>query len=98
MENYKVYCYHTDMIVIDVRSEEEFNQEHVDGAMWFDVEKIAAGEMPDVPKNEQIVLYCRSGARSSVAAHLLQAKGFVNVTSGGGLGHMAARGFKISRQ
>lgn len=85
------------MIVIDVRSKGEYKQEHVKGALWLDVERIAAGEMPDVPKDAQIVLYCRSGARSSMAAHLLQVKGFANAISGGGLGHMAARGFKISR-
>ena len=85
------------MTVIDVRTKGEFDQEHVQGALWMDVEKIAAGEMPEVSKNEEIMLYCRSGARSSVAAHLLQAKGFANAVSGGGLSSMATRGFKIVR-
>ncbi|CAN5422337.1 hypothetical protein BH09PAT4_BH09PAT4_02780 [soil metagenome] len=85
------------MTIIDVRSKGEFKQEHVKGAMWLDVERIAAGETPDVPKDEQIVLYCRSGARSSVAAHLLQAKGFANATSGGGLAQMSMHGYKIVR-
>lgn len=85
------------MVIIDVRSKAEFDQERVEGALWFDVERIAAGEVPDVPKNEQIVLYCRSGARSSVAAHMLQAKGFTNAVSGGGLSQMAVGGYNIVR-
>lgn len=85
------------MIVIDVRTKDEFKHEHVQGAIWMDVEKIAAGQVPDVANDEEIILYCRSGARSSVAAHLLQAKGFTKAISGGGLGHMAARGFTIVR-
>jgi phage shock protein E len=85
------------MTIIDVRSKGEFKQEHVKGALWLDVERIAAGETPDVPKDEQIILYCRSGARSSVAAHMLQAKGFAKAVSGGGLSTMAMAGHKIVR-
>lgn len=85
------------MIVIDVRTKQEFDQEHVVDALWFDVMRLARGEMPNIPKDEEIVLYCRSGARSSTAMHLMKAQGFTNVTSGGGLGHMAAAGFEITR-
>lgn len=83
------------MKIIDVRSKQEFDQEHVKDALWFDVQRIAQGEMPAVPKDEEIILYCRSGARSATAMHLMRAQGFTNVTSGGGLGSMAARGFEI---
>lgn len=85
------------MTIIDVRSKSEFKQEHVKGALWLDVEQIAAGETPDVPKDEQIILYCRSGARSSVAAHMLQAKGFTKAVSGGGLSTMSMSGHKVVR-
>lgn len=85
------------MTIIDVRSKQEFDQEHIDGALWFDVDNIAAGKMPDLPKDEEIVLYCRSGARSNVAMYLMQGKGFTNVVSGGGLTQMAMHGHKIVR-
>lgn len=85
------------MIAIDTRSKAEFDQEHVEGAVWFDVMRMAGGEMPDVPKDEEIVLYCRSGARSTTAMHIMRANGFTNVTSAGGLAQMATRGFKIVR-
>ncbi|MFA5004430.1 MAG: rhodanese-like domain-containing protein [Candidatus Saccharimonadales bacterium] len=85
------------MKVIDVRSKSEYDRQHVNGALWFDVERIAAGEMPDVPRDEEIVLYCRSGARSSAAMYIMQQHGFTNVTSGGGLANMAARGYELVR-
>lgn len=85
------------MTIIDVRSKAEFDQGHIDGALWFDVDRIAAGEMPDLPKDEQIALYCRSGARSSTAAYLMQHFGFSNTTSGGGLGQMAACGYSVTK-
>ena len=84
------------MKVIDVRSRQEYDQQHVDGALWFDIERLAAGELPPVDKGEELVLYCRSGARSTMAKNLLGAKGFTNVTSGGGLTDMAIRGHKLA--
>lgn len=85
------------MVIIDVRTKEEFAQQRVKGAIWFDAMRIARGEVPDINTDEEVVLYCRSGARSSTAMHMLKAKGFTNVTSGGGLGSMAAHGFEIVR-
>ena len=85
------------MVIIDVRSKHEYDSEHIDGALLFPVENIAAGQMPDVDKNEEIILYCRSGARSAMAANIMSAKGFTKVTSGGGLSHMAAAGHEIVR-
>ncbi len=85
------------MKIIDVRSKAEFKQSHVKGALWFDVERLVAGELPDVPKDEELVLYCRSGARANTAAHILRQHGFTKVESGGGLTHMAMRGNSIVR-
>lgn len=83
------------MIIIDVRTKSEFDQEHVVGAVWMDVSDIATGAVPDVSKSEEIVLYCRSGTRSNMAVNLLKAKGYKNVSSGGGLSHMAAAGYAV---
>ena len=85
------------MTIIDVRSRPEYEQGHVENAIWFDVEDMASGNMPDLPKDEEIILYCRSGARSSAAVHIMKEHGFGNLRSGGGLGQMAARGYRIVR-
>jgi len=85
------------MKIIDVRSKGEFEQSHVAEATWFDVARMMEGEMPHFPKDEHILLYCRSGARSSTAAFIMKQHGFTNVSSGGGLGQMGALGYKIVR-
>lgn len=85
------------MKIIDVRSKQEYDQGHVEGALWFDVDLMAIGELPDLPKDEEILLYCRSGARSTAAMYIMQEHGFKRVLSGGGLGAMAAKGYKLVR-
>lgn len=84
------------MTIIDVRSKQEYDQQHVDGALWFDVESLIAGQLPPVDKQEEITLYCRSGARSNMAKQLLERHGFSHVANGGGLSHMAMLGHKLA--
>jgi rhodanese-related sulfurtransferase len=40
------------------------------------------GELADVPKDNEIILYCRTGSRSNVAMYMLKAKGFTNLVNG----------------
>ena len=81
----------TDSIVVDVRTPEEFAQAHVQGARNIPVQALAQrytelGNDKQVP----IVLYCRSGARSAVAAKLLRDHGFTHVTDIGAMGNWNA--------
>jgi phage shock protein E len=80
-----------DRTVVDVRTPEEFAQAHVQGARNIPVQQLAQrytelGSDKDVP----IVLYCRSGARSAVAAKLLRDHGFTHVTDIGAMGNWNA--------
>jgi phage shock protein E len=72
------------MIYIDVRTTDEYNDGHVPGAINFDVADMLLGELPDVSKDAEIVLYCRSGGRAETALGIMQKAGFTNVTNGGG--------------
>lgn len=83
------------MVIIDVRSKEEYERSHIKTAKWFDVERIIHGEMPIAKKDEEIVLYCRTGARSTAAMYKMRAAGFRNVANGGGLADMAAKGYVV---
>jgi phage shock protein E len=78
--------------LFDVRTPEEFNDAHAKQAVNFDVELIKAGQLPDVPKDSNIYVYCRSGNRSAQATQLLNAAGFSNVTDLGGLDAMKQAG------
>ena len=78
--------------VLDVRSPEEYNSGHVDVASNFDVELLSAGKMPDLDKNADIYVYCRSGNRSATATQILKQNGFTNVTDIGGLDDLKKAG------
>lgn len=67
------------MTIIDVREPFEYQAGHVDGAVNIPVGEIQSVELP---RDEAIVVYCRSGARSGMAQQALQAMGYTNVTNG----------------
>jgi rhodanese-related sulfurtransferase len=41
-----------------------------------------AKELKDVPKDADIIVYCRTGSRSSVSTHILRGLGYANITNG----------------
>jgi hydroxyacylglutathione hydrolase len=66
--------------MIDVRGLNEYNDGHIDGA-----EHIFVGSLPDklgrVSKDKQVVIYCQSGDRATIAYSILRKNGFDNVKS-----------------
>lgn len=74
--------------IIDVRSPQEFNSDHIPGAINIPVQEISqkAEEIATVQK--PIVVYCLSGGRSAIAAGILQQAGIDEVYNGGGIGNM----------
>ena len=66
--------------VIDVRKRNEWNEGHIEGA-----EHIYLGDLAEraaeLPHDAPIVVHCQSGSRASIAASLLRARGFTNVSS-----------------
>lgn len=79
------------MKIIDVRTKEEYDAGHIDGAMLFDIQDLMQGIFPDVDKNEAITLYCSSGNRSMMAKGFLENAGFTNVLNGGGMHELAEK-------
>lgn len=71
-------------IVIDVRSADEFSMGHYEGALNITPEDLMNGapQLNEFPKDSQIIVYCRSGARSNAAIHILQDLGFTNLVNG----------------
>lgn len=63
---------------LDVRTQQEFDAGHIDGAICIDV--LATDFMQKaeklLPKDRTIALYCRSGRRSKKAADMLSSKGY----------------------
>jgi rhodanese-related sulfurtransferase len=72
-------------IYLDVRTPEEFAAGQYPGAVNHDVALIAQGVMPDLPKDADIKVYCRSGGRAGMATELMKQAGFQHVENVGGL-------------
>lgn len=72
-------------IWIDVRTTDEFNAGHLEGAAHIPYEEIAM-RISEITtdKNATIHLYCRSGNRSGIAQQTLQSMGFNNAVNEGG--------------
>jgi len=74
--------------IIDVRSTEEFEDEHFPGAVNIPVNEIQK-RMPELgEKDAPIIMYCASGSRSAFAARAALAAGYKNVMNAGGLSDM----------
>ena len=74
------------LVVIDVRTPEEFADGHLQGAQLLPVDSIAQGIAARVPdKHTPIQLYCRSGRRSAQALDTLKALGYTRLQNLGGL-------------
>lgn len=73
------------MILIDVRTKEEFDAGHVEGAILHDIMDIMQGNFPNYPKDTEITLYCESGNRSMMAKSMLEKAGFTKITDGGSI-------------
>ena len=76
----------SDYILIDVRTQDEFDLGHIDSAINLDFySDTFQNEILSLPKNEKIVLYCRTNNRSSKTATILKQNGYrdILVISGG---------------
>lgn len=66
--------------ILDVRQADEFHSGHIEGAVL-----IPLGELPDriheLDPKQEIVINCRSGARSARACQILEANGFQDVSN-----------------
>lgn len=70
--------------VIDVREAEEYESGHIDGALNIPPTQLMNGavELKDVPKDADLIVYCRTGSRSNVAMNILKSLGYNNVING----------------
>ena len=75
-----------DFVILDVREKDEFDAGHIPGAVlipYTEIKNNAEEILPD--KDKQILVYCRSGRRSKIAAESLAKLGYTNVKEFGGI-------------
>lgn len=73
-------------IILDVRTQEEYDQGHIPGAIVISHEEITEKAEDVLTDKEQLILvYCRSGRRSKIAAEALVELGYTNIKEFGGI-------------
>ena len=73
-------------IILDVRTQEEYDQGHIPGATQISHEEIAEkAEEVLMDKDQLILVYCRSRRRSKIAAEALVELGYTNIKEFGGI-------------
>ena len=76
-----------EVIILDVREQDEYDGGHIPGAMLLPVgminEETAAGVIPG--KDATVLVYCRSGNRSKTASSKLADLGYTNIYEFGGI-------------
>ena len=73
-------------IIIDARTQEEYDEGHIPGAILIPEYEIADRAEKELPDKDQLILvYCRSGRRSKIAAEELVKLGYTNVKEFGGI-------------
>lgn len=76
----------TGYAILDVRTQEEYNEKHIPGAVLlpdYEVAEKAEDVLKD--KDQLILVYCRSGRRSKLASEILIELGYTNIKEFGGI-------------
>ena len=77
----------TGYIILDTRTQEEYDSGHIKGAVLLPVDAITEGSAQEVipAKDTQVLVYCRSGNRSVTASKALAQLGYTEVYEFGGI-------------
>ena len=74
------------IVLLDVRTQEEFDNGHIPGALLLPYDEIDKKALQVLPEKEkEIIIYCRSGRRSAIAKNSFEALGDTNVKDFGGM-------------
>ncbi|TNC33010.1 rhodanese-like domain-containing protein [Mumia zhuanghuii] len=81
-----------ELVVLDVREDDEWASGHIDGAVHIPLGDLAA-RADEVPADRQVLVYCHAGGRSARATGFLQQRGVDAVNLAGGViaWHQAGR-------
>ena len=82
----KIMDTQTGYVILDTRTQEEYDEGHIPGAILIPYDEILQkAETVLTDKNQLILVYCRSGRRSKLAAEDLVKLGYTNIKEFGGI-------------
>jgi phage shock protein E len=85
------------VVLLDVRTPEEFRQAHLRGALLIPLAELQK-RVSEIPRDRPLLVYCAVGARSSTAAGILASKGYREIYQmSDGLVGWYKRGFPVER-
>ncbi len=83
-----------DHLLLDVRTPEEFASGHIPGAVNISVDMLAS-RLSEIPTNQPVIVYCRSGNRSATASNILAEAGYSSIYDLGGIVAWEAAGLPV---
>lgn len=97
VQNVKNLLTENDLLILDVRSNEEFSAGHLKGARNIPVQSLSLkiASILDL-KNKKVLVYCHSGGRSTAASLMLKKSGFTKIYNmAGGVSAWVGAGNKL---
>lgn len=91
-----VFEHLSELQLIDCREQYEWDAGRIEGALHIPLNRIMAGGEGELAKDRPVVVVCRSGNRSELAAMMLQARGYEAHNLEGGMEAWAALGLPFS--
>ena len=80
------HVFSKDVLILDVRTDQEWSNGYVEGATHQPVSKIDDNFQKLFPnKDQKIILYCARGGRAGQAKEILSKLGYTNLENGGGI-------------
>ena len=85
-EAQKIFADKKDYIILDVRTQEEYDKQHIPNAILLPIDEIRKGNLSVLPdKKQKILVYCWTGRRAEDASDMLAKLGYINVINFGGI-------------
>jgi phage shock protein E len=86
----------SDEVLLDVRTEAEYQQGHIAGAINFDISSPTIMEdIDNLDNSKTYIVYCRSGGRSQLASMIMKQKGLKAINSNVGILHWNKAGLEL---
>jgi len=88
-----------DFVILDVRTPEEYQDEHIENAVLLDVKSSAfEDELEKMDKEKEYVVYCKAGVRGCSAVELMQKHGYQKVVNiSGGIDKWKSKRLPVSK-
>jgi len=86
-----------DVIVVDVRTREKYNEVHIKGANLIPVQELEQN-IHKIPKDKKVIVHCGSGNSSSKACDILKGKGLKGLYHlKGGIREWQSEGYQVEK-